>query len=435
MLALVSLCVGSFASIASADEKSSAAAEAASTKTIRRVSEYWTLSPEERQQVHNVDLEITVYYYDPVWRLLWGEDHGQPFYLAAVRKALPIRAGQRVRITGPAMISTGLDGEHAKVEVLEESAPLSPLEGNGRSNEWKLLNSQLVRFDAYVDRQAELNENHLTLSLIVDGNKVLSRIWLDEHQPVPQYEATTVSVSGVFIQSMDPSGQLSQKELWVGSPRQISITGSLETDARFEIPPTPIDQLRGVSMDKLVHVTGRVKSQEIGAHLVIEDATGQVRVNAAQTDVVQVGSEVEVIGLPDSRGLRVQLWRGLYRRTVPGGGAAAPNAQVSGRLRLIDRVKALATEEARRGVAVRLTGVITWLDLQQPFFFLQDPSGASGSSFRRNFPFLAWCPARWSKSPGLPGWRVSCRSSVPTTSSGAPSCSGPPRASFRSTRR
>ncbi|HEU5078350.1 MAG TPA: ATP-binding protein [Opitutaceae bacterium] len=377
---------------AKSDASVASAASSPESGTITRVADYWSLTPAERQTVHNADLEITVYYYDPIWRLLWGDDHGQPFYLAAVRKAMPMRAGQRVRITGPALTATGLDGEKAKVSVLEDSAPLVPIEAKGRISDWKTLNTQLIHTDAYVDRQTELNENHVTLSLIVDGTKVLGRIWLDEHAEVPQFEGTKISVSGVFIQSMDPSGQLSQKELWIGSIGQISIMGNLQTDPGFKLPITPIDQLHNASLDTLVHVAGIVKEQVLGTYLIVEDDTGVARIEAAQTDVANVGSRIEAIGFPDVRSLHVQIWRGLFRPEI----ATAPGARVTSstlaRIRLIDRVKALSVDEAASGREVRLRGLLTWLDPKLGSCFIQDASGGIRVQLPKELPDLGLVP-------------------------------------------
>jgi len=43
---------------------------AAPPADITRPGDFWTLSDEEKQQVHRVRLELTAYYCDPIWNLL-----------------------------------------------------------------------------------------------------------------------------------------------------------------------------------------------------------------------------------------------------------------------------------------------------------------------------------------------------------------------------
>ena len=68
----------------------SAPVEPLAPAVITTGGEFWNLSDAEKQKSHPLRMEITVYYYDPQWHLLWGESAGAGFYLPMRGRALQI---------------------------------------------------------------------------------------------------------------------------------------------------------------------------------------------------------------------------------------------------------------------------------------------------------------------------------------------------------
>ncbi|PTY04771.1 hypothetical protein DB347_18885 [Opitutaceae bacterium EW11] len=349
-------------------------------EVIRSVEQYWNLDDELKKVPHSAELELVVYYYDPVWGLLWGEEEGgRPAFMNVKMKPLPIRSrGQRIRIRGEGAITAiGIDGRAAQVTVVDENAKISAIEANAILFSWKRLNSHMVALSGFVDRQEQLTPNHLALSLIVEGKKVLGRVWIDDNRAVPQYEGSFISIEGVFLQNADSAGQLKQIELWNAGPDYIQTHGSLLTDPRFALPISAIDSLGSASPNEYVHLVGKVVEQRAGFSIVLRDDTGQATLDAVQTDSLNPGETIEVIGTPEVKGITTTIFRTLYRRppksilvSNSGLGSALP-----GRLRLADQVRSLSLDKARLEIPARITGVVTWVAPDGSLFFLQDSSG------------------------------------------------------------
>src|SRR5687768_6763690 len=79
-----------------ADPAPTSATAAASTALITSTTQFWTLPDAKRHLRHAVRLEFIVYYHDPYWKLLWGQNEGVDSYWTVSSFPEVIPAGRRI---------------------------------------------------------------------------------------------------------------------------------------------------------------------------------------------------------------------------------------------------------------------------------------------------------------------------------------------------
>jgi signal transduction histidine kinase len=169
-------------------------------------------------------------------------------------------------------------------------------------------------------------------------------------------------------------GQRVAGTLLVPSLKQVEI---LELDvARWnDYPRQPIASLLNTNfpdtVEAIVHVRGKLRSQPVGKPMVIADDTGQLFLETTQPLPGPEGVVVEALGRWSRTGSNVVLRCGFYRPADANTDAASTAPPF---LATIEQVKRLSREEAQRGYPVKIRGIIT-----SPLnggFFIQDATWA-----------------------------------------------------------
>lgn len=342
-------------------------------RVMRHAPQFWTIPEQEREDVWQVDFEFVVYYFDPHWHLCWGEGDGFRLYLPVVTGAAPaLAAGQRVRLEGSVIPARGLDRARLRVTLLEEDAELVPRQVDGAALADPAHNAAWVELEGVVIGQTETDASHVEYRLAVEGEPAVMRLLLNPTEPVPQLTGQRIRAHGVLVGSFDPAGRWLHSDLWVPRRRDIHVVGVLGDDPRFELPRTPIDHLPGATGD--VRIVGTVHARDPEHRLVVRDDTGQLSVRTAQSGVMRIGQQVEIVGRVERADGQVELRAPLVREEAAPTAAAGPAGDVLQKLRLASQVLEMTAEEAARGHPVQLRGVVTWSHPRADFFFLEDAS-------------------------------------------------------------
>ena len=128
-----------------------------------------------------------------------------------------------------------------------------------------------------------LSGNFMAYAYVLTGGNSL---------PLHFKEGDFVRMKCVYSPRFDRNGNLSILELWVNSPADIEVIGSLKTDARFDIPITLSDKIMADQpTGATVRVEGVVHSYEPGNWVTLWDATGQIMVQSKQGQVLRLGIE------------------------------------------------------------------------------------------------------------------------------------------------
>ncbi|MBE2215242.1 MAG: response regulator [Opitutaceae bacterium] len=340
----------------------------------------WRMAPEDRGRMHRLRLEGRVNFIDNSWNNMWMEGPVGARYVQLSGRDLPLRNGQRVLIEGTFVPARGLDAETVRVTVLEEEAPVQPLDTSGRFGDIDTFTRRVVTTTAYVDDQQLIDAEHLRLYLMVEDRPAIGWVAPDDPAKVPDLRRKFVRLQAVYSGRLGPTGTESTVELWIARERDIEVTGDVATAASFDIPATETTRINEVPRGTIVRVRGRLQRRDTGVSIVVRDAAGEVTVQSLQRERLPLGTEVEAVGRVAVNGARWILEAGLFRvapsdAANPPEPAADEGAAPDGPLRRIEQVRALNRQQAERGRSVDLYGGAVWSMPGVDFFYLHDMSG------------------------------------------------------------
>ncbi len=346
----------------------------AASAPIRSIGEFWALAPEFKQQPVPFEFECDVTYYDDEWNMLWVQDDTQGAYVDPGTTPLPIRSGQRIRVTGLNPPGATLHFTTASFVILGTAAT-RPLPLAGRVHQAERFKDRLVTVEAMVGRAMPPVSGHQRYALSVEGHPGLAWLRLAPGETAPDLAHSHIRLTGVFNAELTPAGALAELTLLVASSDRIELLSRLTEDPRFDLPRVPIDSLPLHATNERVRIVGTVVAQEPGLSLQLRDETGQLELRNAQTIPCPLGSVVEAIGFPRLDGAEWRLHDPVFRPVADPSVQPTP-LDPAQPLRLAAQVAALTADSARTGRPVRLSGLVTWSHPAAPFFFVQDASGA-----------------------------------------------------------
>lgn len=346
--------------------------------TITTVGEFWNVPQADRQKEHPLRMDLIAYFYDPQWRLLYGETEGTASYLPVRGPAMPIKSGQKVRLEGTVIPAEGIDGGRIKTTLLAERQMPPPLPIAGRMQDLVSFNGRWVLIEGYVLSQTEPDPTHVEAQMWSEGRLISLFVLVDSSEPVPQLAGARVRVQGVYDVGVDSRGGIQHIQLWTAETQRLEVTGWLVEDERFKLPRTPIDRLGETVGQPWVRIVGEVQNVATGAGFTVRDDTGQTEIATQQPGVPAVGTAVEVVGRAAAAELGWTLQEPLFRRADAASLPVRPRegpGRVPMRLRLVEQILQLTPEEAARHHPVTLRGIVTWSDPRSGQFYLQDVSG------------------------------------------------------------
>ncbi|MGH7997637.1 MAG: hybrid sensor histidine kinase/response regulator [Opitutaceae bacterium] len=338
------------------------------------VSGIWNVSKHEAGPIP-FSVELTVYYYDPLWHVLWGSSDGAVFFLPVSGHTLPLETGERVRLSGDIVFAAGLDGDRVHETVLDRDALPEPVVPNPNAkNQIPWLN-HWARIDGYVRSQTEPDANHVIYRVLAHDRLITAHMRLDRGAPIRQLVGAKVRVDGVYVPAIDPAGRLRAADLWVPGGRYCRVEGRLDEDPRFALPLTPIAQLSSLPAGMPVRIAGRVQAREPGRSVSLRDADGQVTIASEDPAAMEPGDYLEAAGLRSGNGIGVTLRDVVFRELREVRPDLMPRTGI-GRLRLAAEIMTLRPEDAAHGYPVSLRGLVIWSDPHASFFYFEDSSGA-----------------------------------------------------------
>ncbi len=342
---------------------------------IANTGEFWTVPEAEKSLPHAFDLDLYFVYYDPFWKLLWARDNNSQSYIPIESGSTRLRSGQRYRLTGTMTPALGLPLATASATLQPDVPGPEPLDTRGRFTESKRFDGQLVSVEGYVNSQIETDPQHFTFELAVEGRRATVQVLIAENSPLPQLEGALVKLTGVYV-ALAPGSPI-HANLWVADPSHVVITDWLDKDPRFQSPIVPIEQLPDVAPTSWTRIVGEVQSSKPGEYVIVRDSTGQVTLRTGMVRPLQPGDRIEAIGRPQLNGIETVLHEALYR--TPNSSTTATSGEVARGLpllRLSEQVRALTADDAARGYAARLRGVVVWSHPSSRTVYLLDASGS-----------------------------------------------------------
>ncbi|HWA27292.1 MAG TPA: ATP-binding protein [Lacunisphaera sp.] len=344
---------------------------------VTSIQQYWDLTPEQKTKPIEIRLDCTVTFFDAAWRILFVQDkEGTGAYVPYGTNAYPFKAGEAITATGTLVPpNADINFEHATIEPREQTEPPRALDVTDHISEHAKYIVKLVTLEGYVDRVRRPNDDHMSLTVALNGSLVYCWVLVDPAVSTPLLTNMKVRLEGVYNPKVGPDGELAQVEIMVPSLKKITVLHSLADEPGFSLPITPITSLAKAPPGKLVRVIGSLVDRDPDRSLRIRDRSGQLDVISGQMGPVANDEMVEAVGYPVALGPYLRLEKAIvrtYRKKESGDGGALHD---SDRISLAAEVMRLSAEEANRGLPVVLTGVVTWSHQSSPFFFIHDSSG------------------------------------------------------------
>jgi len=346
---------------------------------LTNLGEIWTLPSAHRGEEYRIQTEMVIYYFDAEWGNASGECLGIPRWLPIFDSPIPLKAGQRIAIDGVIVpLRERFVWDKTKIRILEENVELKAETVSDLSKNPHELKDHLVSVEGLIDSEQDdpthyiinfLSANTLARAYVLKGTNSL---------PLRFKVGDFVRMKCVYSPEFDRDGNLSYLSLWVNSPADIEVIGSLKTDARFNGPISLSEDIRpGSPMGTTFRVEGVVRNYEPGRWVTLWDATGQIMVQSKQSQPLRFGDRVEAIGRPDLEGVQQYLHDGLYRLAAPTNPTASALMMTINPLplRLAEQIRELTPEEARRHLPVNLHVVVAWSHSSTPFVSVLDASG------------------------------------------------------------
>ncbi|HUD46016.1 MAG TPA: PAS domain S-box protein [Candidatus Baltobacteraceae bacterium] len=269
---------------------------------LTQVSQILKLRPEEAAQHLAVRLRGVLTYADAEWRNGFLQDRGDAIYVDLDPSQKNLQAGQWVELTGqtspggfaPEALSSG-------IEVLGVTNLPAPAQVDLEDLANGHFDSHWVEMEGLVQRVDELS-GHASLSLMTPKGRFRAIIPGFENKPLPTHLIDAlVSVQGACTSELNARRQLSGITLHVPSLEQVKILEPAPADP-FAIATTRIDAVATFDPDRFagrrIKIQGVVTLRLTGQGFILQDASGGMRVLTRQTNEVQSGDLVEVIGFP-----------------------------------------------------------------------------------------------------------------------------------------
>jgi signal transduction histidine kinase len=349
------------------------------TRILTNIAEIWSVPHEHRDEEYRIRTEVVIYYFDPEWGNASGECLGIPRWLPIDNSPIPLKAGQRVAIDGVIVpLREQFVWDKTRIRILEENVELKAETVSDLGKNSQELKDHLVSVTGLIDSELD-DPTHCTINFLSGSTPARAFVLKGTNGLSLHFkEGDFVRMKCVYSAQFDRDGNLSSLQLWVSSPTDIEVIGSLKTDARFAIPLTFSKDIQSdTPLGNAVRVEGVVRSYEPGKWVTLWDVTGQIMVQSKQSQPLRFGDRIEAIGYPYVMGVQQCLHDGLYRLAGPTNPAAS--ALMIGTntlpLCLAEQIRDLSPEEASRHLPVNLRGIVTWSHSETPFAYVLDASG------------------------------------------------------------
>ncbi|MBI2925713.1 MAG: hypothetical protein HYY24_08420 [Verrucomicrobia bacterium] len=290
--------------------------------TLQMVRE---LSPDEAKRGYPVRVRAVVTYFDSFWQMLFAQDGTAGIFVEIADTEPDLKQSQWVELEGlsaPGLFAPVIARPAFQIlgEAPEPKPPLYSLPElltGQHDSEW-------VEVEGIVHAVKNV-EGHVQLDIAVGAGSLTGHLPGRSDSPGPtDLVDAKVRVRGVCGSEFNPQRQLTGVGLFIPDLAHLAMEEAAPADS-FAGPVQPINSLLQFNASDLAmhraHVRGVVTLWRPGKSVFVQDETGGVLVKMRQTDALQPGDLIEVLGFPVAGGVTPQLQHGLLRRIGPG---AAP---------------------------------------------------------------------------------------------------------------
>lgn len=297
----------------------SATATPGPDQEITRFSQVSKLRPEQAAKAFQVRLQGTITYADADWRICFFQ--GADGAICIDLNQNDVRAGQWVEVAG----QTGPGGFapeviNTSIRVLTNTNLPEPVRADLEDLASGTLDAHWVEVEGVV-RRITPRWGHITLMLTTPTGRFEAIMPKPNDQAMPtELIDALVSIRGACTSKMNARGQLTGIVLHTPSREQITILEP-EPANPFAVPAIAIGSVATFDPTRLagrrVKVSGTVTHLLPGQGFFVQDVSGGIRVNCQQTNSLQIGDAVDVLGFPAIHDFSPYLEDISFQRTGP----------------------------------------------------------------------------------------------------------------------
>lgn len=226
---------------------------------------------------------------------------------------------------------------------------------------------------------------HVEIRMESENNSgtLLVKLFNPKHVPLPLFTNCRLRVHGVVEPVLDENGQRVAGVIWVASPDDVAL--ARPTDKEWsQWPEFPLHDLLGknppVAPGTPVRVRGVIGNPGAGRALVVSEGTNHLTAVSEQMLSFSPGTPVEVVGFFDKTGANSTLDSAQFRVA-----SVIQSGTLSKQTRLIDQahpvtgireILDLAKSLPPTNFPVKISGVITYIDLGLDAFYIQNGADA-----------------------------------------------------------
>ena len=167
----------------------------------------------------------------------------------------------------------------------------------------------------------DVSQTHGLARFILSTTSGDFQAWTPAVQSFDTYKGAIIRLQGVCSVSANARHQLTGIEIWTPDQKYIQIEEPAPYDM-FAVPLRPLANLRRFNMESTlnqrVRTSGTVVLDVPGHYLYLQDGADSIFALSQQTNVLQPGNRVEVVGFPGEEGRKFILREAAYRRISSG---------------------------------------------------------------------------------------------------------------------
>ena len=249
---------------------------------------------------HRVALTGVVTYWDPVWSLLFVQDHTAGIFVLLSEKPPSLNVGTRVRIVGetsPGHFAPEVSG--ARVRQIGTGRLPRPLRLAADRLLTGFADSQWIEVQGLVRSLARGDQGHGTMQLAV-GGRVIDVVFPPGYVLQDELVDAWVSVRGVCGTRFNQRRQLTGIQLFAGSAGAITLDHRAARSAEL-LPLQPISELLQFTPDddhphrRRTHGTITYVHKDVAF---VTDGEASLQIRATGRIAAAVGDQVQLVGFP-----------------------------------------------------------------------------------------------------------------------------------------
>jgi PAS domain S-box-containing protein len=264
--------------------------------TIKQVLD---LPREEARKQYPLRVKGVVSFYSPPETMLFIQDGESGIFVSLLERPFAGRGGELVEIVGVTEPGGVLNMiSPAQITVLGPHPMPEAIAVSYQAAMAGLFDSRRIKARGVV-QSTSWSDNYLHLDLVVADGRFWCVIPAPDEASGKSLVNSYVEAEGVCLLILDRLQSPVNAELRVQSLQDIRVLQDAPADA-FSVHPVSISQARGfIPPPKGIHrvkIRGIVTFRSSGRELYVQDSSGAICAKTDQTDPVEPGDEVEVIG-------------------------------------------------------------------------------------------------------------------------------------------